>query len=133
MKINRLKVIAWLTVFLIAFCSAALIGTWYIRKQMYSLVKDAQNINISDESSREDLDKIKPLLNEIKNAWDKYEPTVSMYSRHDEVERVSQEIEWLDPLYDNGYYTQLNIKLVGINEALDHLLQTETPSFANIL
>lgn len=129
---NRLKVIAWLGVFLIAFCSITLISTWNIRNKMRSLVEKAQTIEINDESSSEDIESIKPMLDKIEKTWEKYESTVSIYSRHDEVERVSEEIEWIKPLYDNGYYTQLNIKLVGINDALDHLWQTEQPSLANI-
>lgn len=122
-----------LSVFLIVFCTAALTNTWYTHKQMYSLVKKAQSVSISDESSEEDIARIKPLLDDIERTWEKYEPRVATYSRHDEVERVTEEIEWLEPLYDNGYYSQLNVKLDGISEALDHLLQTETPSIANIL
>lgn len=133
MKMNRLKIVGWLTVFLIIFCTAALTNTWYTRKKMNSLVKKAQSVSISDNSSEEDIARIKPLLDDIERTWDKYESRVATYSRHDEVERVTQEIEWLQPLYDNGYYSQLNVKLVGIDEALDHLLKTETPSLANIL
>lgn len=132
MKMNRLKVIAWLTAFLIVFCSVTLLSTWHVRKQMRSLVEKARTVNINDNSSSEDIERIKPMLDKIEETWSKYEPTVSMYSRHDEIERVTEEIEWLKPLYDNGYYTQLNVKLVGINDALDHLLQTEQPSLANI-
>ncbi len=133
MKINRLKIIVWLGAFLIVFCTAALVSTWYAQKEMHSIVEEARAVSISDMSSAEDIERIKPMLKKIKNEWEKYRPLVSTYSRHDEVERVTEEIEWLDPLYDNGYYSQLNIKLVGINEALDHLMETETPSLANIL
>ena len=133
MNINRLKVTAWLAVFIVVFCSVTLAGTWYVQRNMCSLVAKAQEVRLSDISGEEDVQRIKPMLDDIENSWKKYEALVSMYSRHDEVERVSQEIEWLAPLYDNGYYTQLNIKLVGINDALEHLLQTERPSIANIL
>lgn len=133
MKMNRLKVIAWLAAFLVIFCSAALACTWYAQKQMRSIVDEARAVSISDTSSEEDVKRIKPMLEKIDTEWEKYRPIVSTYSRHDEVERVTEEIEWIRPLYDNGYYSQLNVKLVGINEALEHLMETETPSIANIL
>ncbi|MGN0474055.1 MAG: DUF4363 family protein [Acutalibacteraceae bacterium] len=133
MKINRLKVIAWLGAFLIIFCTAALVCTWYAQKEMHKVVDEARTVSISDMSSAEELERIKPMLKKIETKWEQYRPIVSTYSRHDEVERVTEEIEWLDPLYENGYYSQLNVKLVGINEALEHLMETEMPSIANIL
>lgn len=133
MKMNRLKVIAWLGAFLIVFCTAALVCTWYAQKEMHSIVDEARAVSISDMSSKEDIERIKPMLKKIKTDWEKYRQLVSTYSRHDEVERVTEEIEWIEPLYENGYYSQLNVKLVGVNEALEHLMETETPSIANIL
>lgn len=130
---NRIKIIVWLTIFLIIFCSGTLICTWYTKKQMHQIVDKALAVSISDTSSQEDIKRIKPMLEKIETQWSKYEPIVDTYSRHNDVERVTEEIERIRPLYDNGQYTQLNIKLAGINEALDHLMKNETPSIANIL
>ncbi len=133
MKMNRIKIIAWLTAFIIIFCSGTLICTWYTKKQMHQIVDKALEVSISDTSSQEDIKRIKPMLEKIETQWSKYESIVDTYSRHNDVERVTEEIERIRPLYDNGQYTQLNIKLAGINEALDHLMKNETPSIANIL
>ena len=76
---------------------------------------------------------IPPLIESITTTWQTYEPVVSTYSRHDEVERVSSAVRKLRPLCDSGQFDELYMTLHEISDALDHLKSTEMPSIANIL
>lgn len=133
MKLNRIKTAIGLFVFLIGFCTFALLNTRHISGQMDELVHQAQSVKLNDESADDKAKAVAPLIDDIQNAWQKYEPLLDIYSRHDEVERISEGIDKLQPLYDNRSYTDLSLTLSEIDNALDHLMHTELPTVANIL
>lgn len=133
MKINRIKTTLFLSVLLIGFCTFALLNTRHIGRQMKKLVHKAQEVSITDVSDEDMAKSISPLIYDIKDSWEKYETILDTYSRHDEVERISECIDKLNPLYKTHRYTELNISLQQVSDALDHLVETETPTISNIL
>lgn len=122
MKMNRVKITLFLLVFLFGFCTFALLNTRHIGRQMEGLVTRTQEVKIDE-----------PAIKRIESQWEKYEPILDIYSRHDEVERISQSIDKLRPLYDVGQYEDLKVALDEITDALEHLIHTETPTISNIL
>lgn len=133
MKLNRIKTACFLLAFLIAFCTFALMNTRRTAQHMEALVWQAQALDIRDESTETTVQAIAPLLEEIRQEWQCHEPILDLYSRHDEVERISQSVEKLQPLYHTRQYTHLNTALYEITNALEHLMKTEVPSVENIL
>lgn len=133
MKLNRIKTAIFLFAFLISFCTFALMNTRRTAEHMETLVRQAQALDIRDESSETTVQTIAPLLDKIQKEWQHHEPILDLYSRHDEVERISQSVEKLQPLYHTQQYTDLNTALYEITNALEHLMKTEVPSMENIL
>ncbi len=128
---GRLKAALVIFLLLIALCTAALVNTWVTHNKMDSLVEKAMTVSISDEYTDE-AKAIKPMLEEIGTYWGKCEKYVSMYSQHDDVQKISEQVNLLLPLYENRRYTQLNIALSEVSASLDHLLESEIPSVENI-
>lgn len=122
MKMNRVKVSFFLLAFLIGACTLALLNTRHITRKMTAMVEDVRGA-VTDVTS----------ITRMEQAWEKYEPLLDLYSRHDEVERISQSIEKLRPLYDAHEYTELRLALSETENALAHLMKTEMPSLSNIL
>ncbi len=122
MKINRLKICAALLVFLFGFCTFALRNTRHVGRQMEALVNRVQSTEIDEQAIRR-----------ITDEWEKYEPILDIYSRHDEVERISQSVDKLRSFYKVGQYEDLQVSLDEITDALEHLVHTETPTISNIL
>lgn len=133
MKMNRIKITIFLFAFLIFFCTFALMNTRRTAEHMEALVREAQAWDIKDESPEETAQALAPLLAKIQQEWQHHEPILDLYSRHDEVERISQSVEKLQPLYHTRQYTDLNTSLYEITNALEHLMKTEVPSVENIL
>ena len=133
MKINRAKTALFLCVFLIGFCTFALLNTRRISRRMGELVNDARSVSMSDKSPESDSESIAGMIDDIKSAWQKYEPLLDIYSSHNEVERISENVNNLQALYDTQQYAQLNVSLCKITEALKHLMRTELPTVDNIL
>lgn len=119
---NRVKVSFFLLAFLIGACTLALLNTRHITRKMTAMVEDVRGA-VTDVTS----------ITRMEQAWEKYEPLLDLYSRHDEVERISQSIEKLRPLYDAHEYTELRLALSETENALAHLMKTEIPSLSNIL
>ncbi len=132
MKLNREKITILLCLLLIALCSTALLTTVHVRDNMAKLTDKALAVNVSDDHPACAAE-IQPLIESITTTWQTYEPVVSTYSRHDEVERVSSAVRKLRPLCDSGQFDELYMTLHEISDALDHLKSTEMPSIANIL
>ena len=132
MKLNREKITILLCLLLIALCSTALLTTVHVRDNMAKLTDKALAVNVSDDHPACAAE-IQPLIESITTNWQTYEPVVSTYSRHDEVERVSSAVRKLRPLCDAGRYAELRLTLCQIQASLDHLLDTELPTVSNIL
>lgn len=130
---NREKITLILCLLLTALCSAALLTTIHVRDSMVSLTDKALALDVQDNIPNMQKDEILPLIDGIANGWQKYEPIVSTYSRHDEVERVSSAVRRLRPLCDSGQFDELYMALHEISDSLDHLRSTELPTIANIL
>lgn len=133
MKINRAKTTLFLFVFLIGFCTFALLNTRHISGQMKDLVRRAQSVSMSDESPDNDSESIAHMIDDIQSAWKRYEPVLDIYSSHNEVEQISESVNNLQAFYDTHQYNQLNVSLYKITEALEHLVKTEMPTIDNIL
>lgn len=133
MKMNREKITLLLVALLLLFCTLTLRGTRRVHDKMSALAAQAQAFGLSDDIDVETAEAFAPMIDRLNQEWERCEPMVSTYSRHDEVERVSENIRKLRALYDNGELTELNITLSELGDSLDHLLQTELPTIANIL
>ena len=133
MKMNREKITLLLVALLLLFCTLTLRGTRRVHDKMSALAAQAQAFGLSDDINAETAEAFAPMIDRLNQEWERCEPMVSTYSRHDEVERVSENIRKLRALYDNGELTELNITLSELGDSLDHLLQTELPTIANIL
>ena len=133
MKMNREKITLLLVALLLLFCTLTLRGTRRVHDKMSALAAQAQAFGLSDDINAETAEAFAPMIDRLNQEWERCEPIVSTYSRHDEVERVSENIRKLRALYDNGELTELNITLSELGDSLDHLLQTELPTIANIL
>lgn len=133
MKMNRIKIAIFLFAFLISFCTFALMNTRRTAAHMEQLVRQAQALDIRDNSPDETAERIAPILQKLQKEWQHHETILDIYSRHDEVERISKSVQKLEPLYNTGQYTDLNTSLYEITDALEHLMKTEVPTLANIL
>ena len=122
MKSNRAKITLALLLFQLAFCTFALLNTRHIGRQMEVLVSEVKNGPVDAQA-----------IDRIETAWQKRESVLDLYSRHDEVERISLGVEKLRPLYDTAQYDDLKVSLDEIVAALEHLMHTETPTISNIL
>lgn len=122
MNFGRMKIALCLLLFLFGFSTFALLSTKHITGRMAEMVRQAHVSSVDGET-----------ISAMESAWEHYEPILDLYSRHDEVERISQSIEKLRPLYNTRQYTELRLALYEIDDALDHLVKTETPAISNIL
>lgn len=133
MKYTREIITVILFFALLTFCTSALLNTVNVSRRMSKLTNEA--ISMTDGVTPDEV-RIKELdskLHELSDTWMKYEPIVSTYSRHDELERVSTAVKKLRPLFDSGKYDALYLTLHETDDALDHLKKTELPTIANIL
>ena len=133
MKISREGITVMLFIFLLTFCAAALMHTVSVSRRMSGMTNEALSLIDAGDSEPKDLEQLDAKIDEISRSWKEYEPVVSTYSRHDELERVSSAVRKLRPLYDSGKYGELYLTLHETDDALDHLRTTELPSVANIL
>ncbi len=133
MKISREGITVMLFIFLLTFCAAALLHTVSVSRRMSGMTNEALSLIDAGDSEPKDLEQLDAKIDEISRSWKEYEPVVSTYSRHDELERVSSAVRKLRPLYDSGKYGELYLTLHETDDALDHLRTTELPSVANIL
>ena len=133
MKISREGITVMLFIFLLTFCAAALLHTVSVSRRMSGMTNEALSLIDAGDSEPKDLEQLDAKIDEISRSWKEYEPVVSTYSRHDELERVSSAVRRLRPLYDSGKYGELYLTLHETDDALDHLRTTELPSVANIL
>lgn len=133
MKYTREIITVILFFALLTFCTSALLNTVNVSRRMSKLTNEAISMTdgvTPDEGRIKELDS---KLHELSDTWMKYEPIVSTYSRHDELERVSTAVKKLRPLFDSGKYDALYLTLHETDDALDHLKKTELPTIANIL
>ncbi len=133
MKMNRERITVILFLLLMTFCTAALTNTVRVSRRMSRITNEA--ISMTDGGSPDliGLEGLESKIEEISSCWGEYEPVVSTYSRHDELERVSSAVRRLRPLYDSGKFDELYLTLHETDDALDHLRKTELPTIANIL
>lgn len=135
---NRERISVFLFLLLIAFCTASLLNTVRVSSRMSVITDQAIDLAAAEageggEPDAQGREKLEVKIDEIIRCWQKYEPVISTYSRHDELERVSSAVRKLRPLYESGKYDQLFLTLHETNDALDHLRSTELPTAANIL
>ncbi len=130
---NRAKITLLLCALLIGFCTFALVNTHRTHHRMQDMVRQTLAIEIKDDMPDEQVIRLAHEIDRLSRAWESSSRIVSIYSRHDEVERVSEDMQKLRPLYDAGQYTELRLTLCRIQASLDHLLDTELPTWANIL
>ena len=130
---NRERITVMLFLLLIAFCTAALQCTVSVSRGMSDITDEAISLTDGGKPDPASVDKLSGKLDELSRYWKKYEPIVSTYSRHDELERVSSAVQRLRPLYDGGSYEELFLTLHETSDALEHLKKTEMPTLANIL
>lgn len=130
---NREKITLLLCALLIGFCSFALVNTHHTHRLMQAMIGQTLAIEIQDDMPDEQVIRLAHEIDKLCRAWETSSPMISTYSRHDEVERVSEDMQKLRPLCDAGQYTELRLTLCRIQASLDHLLDTELPTWANIL
>lgn len=133
MKLNREIITVILFFLLLTFCTSALLNTVNVSRRMSQITEEAISMTDGGKPDKNNLALLDAKINELSDGWMKYEPIVSTYSRHDELERVSSAVKKLRPLYDSGQYDELYLTLHETDDALDHLRKTELPTIANIL
>ena len=122
MKLDRAKIAIALMAFLLGFSTFALLNTRHVGKEMTALVSGMRDTPPTTKD-----------ITRLEREWSRYEPVLDLYSRHDEVERISQAIEKLRPLYDTGQLDDFEVSLDEVTHALEHLVHTEMPTISNIL
>lgn len=131
MKREAITVILFLL--LMTFCTAALLNTLNVSRRMSRVTNEAISMTDGGKPDSENTERLGAKLDEISRHWERYEPLISTYSRHDELERVSSAVKRLRPLYDSGKFGELFLTLHETDDALEHLRKTELPTVANIL
>ncbi len=130
---NRERISVVLFLLLIIFCTSALLGTVRVSRRMTDITNQAISMSDMGRTDAKSIEKLDAKIDELSQFWQKYEPVVSTYSRHDELERVSSAVQRLRPLYDSGKFGELFLTLHETHDALEHLRKTELPTVANIL
>ena len=130
---NREKITLLLCALLIGFCTFALVNTHHTYRRMQAMIGQTLAMKIQDDMPDEQGIRLTHEIDRLGRAWETSSRTLSTYSRHDEVERVSEDMQKLRPLCDAGQYTELRLTLCRIQASLDHLLDTELPTWGNIL
>lgn len=130
---KREKITVILFILLLVFCTSALTNTVRVSRKMSQATNEAISLTESGNPAPKNRETLGAKLDELYDKWMKYEPIVSTYSRHDELERVSSAIKKLRPLFDSGKYDELYLTLNETKDALDHLKKTELPTLSNIL
>ena len=133
MKYSREVITVLLFLLLLIFCSSALLNTTRVSGRMSQITQEAISMTDRGNPDKQNIVRLDAKIKELSDCWEKYEPIVSTYSRHDELERVSSAVKKLRPLYDSRKYNELFLTLHETNDALDHLRSTELPTIANIL
>ncbi len=131
-NLSRETITLILCLLLITFCSAAMLTTLHVRDSMAELTGKALTLDVREGHSS-GAEQLMPCIDRIILQWGKYEPVVSTYSRHDELERISSAVQRLRPLYDSRQFDELYLTLHELSDALDHFKSTELPTVANIL
>ena len=130
---NRAKISLLLLTLLLGFCTFALVNTRRTHARMQEMVRQTLALEMVDGMPDGESVSLVRHIDRLRDAWESDSRIVSVYSRHDEVERVSEDIQKLRPLCDTAQYTELRLTLCQIQASLDHLLDTELPTFSNIL
>ena len=130
---NRERITVILFLLLMTFCTAALLNTVSVSRRMSDITNEAISMSDGGRPDAKNARRLDAKIDELSGFWKKYEPVVSTYSRHDELERVSSAVRRLRPLYDSGKFDELFLTLHETDDALDHLIKTELPTIANIL
>ena len=130
---NRQKITLLLCALLLGFCTFALVNTRRTHHRMQAMVEQTLSIDIRDDMPGQQAARLTRDIDLLCRTWEASSRTLSTYSRHDEVERVSEDMQKLRPLCDAGQYTELRLTLCRIQASLDHLLDTELPTWGNIL
>ena len=130
---NRERITVILFLLLMTFCTAALLNTISVSRRMSDITNEAISMSDGGRPDAKNARRLDAKIDELSGFWKKYEPVVSTYSRHDELERVSSAVRRLRPLYDSGKFDELFLTLHETDDALDHLNKTELPTIANIL
>lgn len=130
---NRERVTVILFLLLMLFCTSALLNTVSVSRRMSDITNQAISMSDGGQPDAKNIKKLDAQIDQLSDFWQKNEPVVSTYSRHDELERVSSAVRRLRPLYDSGKFDELYLTLHETDDALDHLRKTELPSIANIL
>ena len=130
---NRERITVILFLLLMTFCTAALLNTVSVSRRMSDITNEAISMSDGGRPDAKNARRLDAKIDELSGFWKKYEPVVSTYSRHDELERVSSAVRRLRPLYDSGKFDELFLTLHETDDALDHLKKTELPTIANIL
>ena len=130
---NRERITVILFLLLMTFCTAALLNTVSVSRRMSDITNEAISMSDGGRPDAKNARRLDAKIDELSGFWKKYEPVVSTYSRHDELERVSSAVRRLRPLYDSGKVDELFLTLHETDDALDHLKKTELPTIANIL
>ena len=130
---NRERITVILFLLLMTFCTAALLNTVSVSRRMSDITNEAISMSDGGRPDAKNARRLDAKIDELSGFWKKYEPVVSTYSRHDELERVSSAVQRLRPLYDSGKFGELFLTLHETHDALEHLRKTELPTVANIL
>lgn len=129
----REKITALLCALLLLFCAFALMNTRRTHDRMKERVRQTLAAIPPTEPSEGQAARTAQAVDDLCRAWERERRLVSTYSRHDELERVSEDMQRLRPLCESGDYGELRLKLHDIDASLDHLLDTELPTLTNIL
>ena len=119
---------AWVAAaFVIVALAVCVFGILYTNKATNEIKHD---IEVLQEKSGEDA---QVYLEQVRAKWEKYAHALSCYTRHSEIEDVTQCIEPLDAMLLEGQEGMFRIKCDDAINAIDHLRETEQPYIHNIL
>ena len=130
---NRGRITAIISMLLAVFCTAALVNTWNVSRNMARVTDEALALAAEGRPDEAGVAQLEQKIRQLSDDWEEFAPIVSTYSRHDELERVTSAVRRLRPLFVSGKYDELYLTLNETRDALDHLRDTELPTISNIL
>lgn len=105
-------------------------GMWYARQtqEFYQqLIEEGQKFCESEDAAA-----LTTLAEQMEEDWEKRQSILSLYVRHDEIEKMSIDIVILKGHAVNGSFESASVTLSQMEFAAEHIYQRELPNLNNI-
>ncbi|WMJ23498.1 DUF4363 family protein [Paludicola sp. MB14-C6] len=115
-----------LLILAISFC-----GIWYVHqsnKEMIALCEDAIIF-----SNKENQDGLLSCIKKLSALWESKQLILSLYVRHDEMERIDSLLVVINAYYETKNYHSVSVELHQLEFMLDHIYRRELPTINNLL